>query len=294
MARASRLEISKKDILTHFENQGVVVYQKEGISEELNLNREIWRLAKRTTTIEFIEFLMAKGKLKEHFLNSENYNRKHTRYSWGEVSPHQLALSMKKGSYLCHGTAVFLHGLNEQIPKVIYVNEEQSKKNYPKGELLQANLKLAFSRTQRTSQMSITDNDDNKYIVVNGKHTDGLGVEEVEGLIGESLRVTNLERTLIDIVVRPAYAGGVSHVLAAYEGAKDRVSVNKLRALLKKLDYTYPYHQSIGYLMEKAGYKSSRLDMMRNLGMDHDFYLSHGMKETELNKDWRLYIPRGF
>ena len=294
MARLSRLEIAKSDIFKLFDEIGNVVYNKEQIGVILSNEREFWRVAKRTTTAAFIEFLINKGKLQEHYLSSDSYGRSHTRYSWGTGSPYQLGLSMKLNSYLCHGTAVFLHGLNDQIPKVVYVNEEQSKKPRGSNELQQSSLKMAFSRKQRISKMTISSNQDDKFVVVNGKRTDGLGVEDVVGFDGEALRATNVERTLIDIAVRPAYAGGISHVLDAYIGARDVVSVNRLNALLTKLDYIYPYHQSIGFLMEKAEYKESQLKMMRKKGLNYDFYLSHGMKETEFNKDWRLHIPRGF
>ena len=40
------------------------------------------------------------------------------------------------------------------------------------------------------------------------------------------VRVTDLERTLIDIAVRPEYAGGVYEVLNVYRLAKGKVSAN--------------------------------------------------------------------
>ena len=64
------------------------------------------------------------------------------------------------------------------------------------------------------------------------------------------LRFTNLERTLIDAAVRPVYAGGVFEVRKAYQLAKEKVSVNRLAALLQKLNYIYPYHQAIGFYLE--------------------------------------------
>ena len=77
------------------------------------------------------------------------------------------------------------------------------------------------------------------------------------------LRLTNLERTLIDITVRPVYSGGVFEVAKAFELAKEKLSVNSLTAMLKKLEYTYPYHQAVGFYLERAGYKSSLLDLLR-------------------------------
>ena len=71
--------------------------------------------------------------------------------------------------------------------------------------------------------------------------------------------MTNVERTLIDATVKPMYAGGVFEVAKAFALANDRLSVNKLMPMLRKLDFSYPYHQAIGYYLERAGYKSSQL-----------------------------------
>ena len=108
------------------------------------------------------------------------------------------------------------------------------------------------------------------------------------------VRLTNLERTLIDITVRPVYAGGVFEVAKAFELAKEQVSVNKLVAMLNKLDFAYPYHQAIGYYLERAAYKASQLDLIRRLPIQHDFYLAHDMGETRYENSWRLHIPNGF
>ncbi len=108
------------------------------------------------------------------------------------------------------------------------------------------------------------------------------------------VRLTNLERTLIDISVRPIYAGGVAEVLKAFELAKDRVSVNRMAAILQKLGYVYPYHQAIGFYLDRAGYDQSSVELMQRFPMDFDFYLDYKMGKTDYVKKWRLHIPKGF
>ena len=82
-------------------------------------------------------------------------------------------------------------------------------------------------------------------------------------------------------------------MLEAYTTARDRVSVNTLVATLKKLAYVYPYHQAIGFLMERAGYPPERLEPLRKLEMRFDFYLCHGVKDKAYDSRWRLFFPKG-
>jgi predicted transcriptional regulator of viral defense system len=185
-----------------------------------------------------------------------------------------------------------LHGLTDLIPKTLYLNVEQSPKPAPSGSLTQRGIDQAFARKQRQSNMTY-EHDGWSVTIINGKNTAALGVEELVGPSGERLRVTNLERTLIDITVRPTYGGGIFQVLEAYRAAKERVSTNRLAATLKKLDYVYPYHQAIGFLMESAGYGDKRYGLLRQQGLEFDFFLTHGMKQPEYSKAWRLFFPKG-
>lgn len=234
-------------------------------------------------------FLEVKG-VREEIIRCPNYEKEEIRYLWEKPSTFDIALSLRPRSYLSHGSAVFLHGLNDQIPKTIFINQEQSKKESPKkSSLTQESLDRAFSSSkQRRSQM-IYEYEGIKITILNGKHTQELEVGNIEGK-----RVTKLERTLIDIVVRPEYAGGVYQVLEAYKEAKEKASTNVLIATLKKLQYIYPYHQAIGFYMERAGWQEKQYTRLLKLGLEFDFYLTYGMKEKQYDPTWRLFYPQGF
>jgi hypothetical protein len=291
MPRRSALEVAKPEIERYFKESSGHVFMSTDIGAILRVNRATWRLPQSVLAAKFFEFLLDKTELRTVELISE-VSANLTRYTWGPPSPFELALSLRKGAYLCHGSAVFLHGLTQDLPKTLYVNAEQSPKPTPSGGLSQDSLDLAFSGSPRMSRNTFSW-DKLTFVLVSGKSTGRLEVGRLQGPDGESLEVTKLERTLIDIVVRPAYAGGVFKVLEAYTTARDRVSVNTLVATLKRLAYVYPYHQAIGFLMERAGYSPERLEPLRKLEMRFDFYLCHGIKDKDYDSRWRLFFPKG-
>ena len=204
---------------------------------------------------------------------------------------------MWKGAYLSHGTAVFLHALNDQLPKLIYVNKEQSLKGAgSRAELQQTAIDRAFRKnSQRLSRFEFAydGKDGGRFLRLNGKNTGRLEVGSTVLEDGTTVPVTKLERTLIDIVVRPAYAGGVYMVLEAYRRARPNVSIATLLATLKKLDYVYPFHQAIGFYLQKAEYQPKQYERFRSLGISLDFYLDYGLREPEFDPQWRLYFPKG-
>src|SRR5262249_7990404 len=131
-----------------------------------------------------------------------------------------------------------------------------------------------------------------KVYLLNGKSVGKVGVITMN-FAGVSLPVTNIERTLIDVTVRPEYAGGVDTVFAAYQAAKGRFSVNRLVSYLKQMKYVYPYHQAIGFYLEQAAYPASALALLRRLPIAHKFYLAYQMPKTRFSEHWSLFYPEG-
>ncbi len=287
--RPSYIYQARSQVIRHFELQRERVFTPDNLVRIIDQYRDVWRLPLRMSGAKFIEFLKVNGELREIVLKRGEESI--TRYSWGEVSPYEVAQTFKTEAFLSHASAAYVHGLTDVVQKRVFVNVEQSPKPGSRGSLSQRSIDLAFSRPQRQSTVEY-EWGDYRIVLLNGKHSGRFEVGRVERE-GRDLKTTMLERTLVDLTVRPLYAGGVPEVLEAYRRAREEVSMMRLLAVLKRFQYVYPYHQAIGFYMERAGFKSSQFEQLRQMGFEFDFYLAHGMPEKEYDSNWRLYIPKG-
>jgi hypothetical protein len=279
---------ASNEIRSEFFSRPQWAYRISDHAAVLRENRGEWKLAESTGPREFIAFLLKHKILKTYKLRADAYGSEIERYGLPGTSPLALAVSIRSSGYLSHATALRLHGLSIGAQNPIYVNVEQSQKPAPTLAITQEGIDRAFSGRQRRSNMIYTSGR-NRIVLLSGKNTGRLGVETLAGLDG-----ANVERTLIDVVVRPAYAGGSEIIRKAYRRARSRVSVGRLLSTYKALGYLYPYHQTIGFLMEITGYAPEAYETFRALGTEHDFYLEHGLENPEHSSAWRVYYPRGF
>ena len=287
----ARIKIAKADIIKVFKEQGSSIFRKTDIDRILEENRTFWRLRRGMSVDAFLTFLLEKTGLRK--VSFDFPNRKIIRYVWDQVPLHELLMTLQSGCYFSHYTAMYLHGLTEQVPKTIYVNQEQTAKSRSEGAITQDRIDAAMRRPTRMSR-NFVQHDKYRIYLLNGKNTGNLGVVEMDSPEGGRIKVTDVERTLIDATVRPVYAGGPFEVLKAYKLARSKMSVNKLAATLKKLDYIYPYHQAVGFYLEKTGiYRESSIALLRKFDFRYNFYLSHQIKEKAYSERWRLYFPKG-
>ncbi len=290
MPRITRIEAAQSKIESYFNQSPVKVFTSVDLTNILKEHHKQWNLAVGQKAWDFIAHLKKLG-LKEVGLKSSTY-KDLIRYTWQSQSDFTVAAGVFRNVYLSYWTASFLHGLTNEIPKLIFVNREQSPKPPPNKPLTQNSIDAAFRRPPRDSKY-VFQFRGKRLVIVSGKFTGGLEVTPISGPQSEALRATSLERTLVDISVRPHYAGGPYEVLRCFEAARDRVSSNGILATLRKLDYVYPYHQAIGFYLERAGYRDTAISLFRNIPRNLDFYLARGIKDPEYDSTWRISFPKG-
>lgn len=213
------------------------------------------------------------------------------RYVRPNASPYEVLKSLRPRGYLSHGSAARLHGLLPNDSPVVYWNDEQTPKPRPTGKLTQGRIDAAFSRPSRTSNHRAAF-DGYTFCILSGMSTGRLGTVPHRLPNGFTFDVTSVERTLIDVAVRPAYAGGPRQVLECYRAALGRVDVGSLADTLTKLNYIYPYHQAIGFYMDRVGFERNALDRFRAERRDFNFYLDYQMDRPAIDAAWRVYHPR--
>lgn len=270
---------------------GVIAHEKKiewNLPDSFNLDKFIDKLVKKEI-LNPLQIAVKDGEGENDNIISTNY-----RYLSGPINPFLVALNLKSNVYLSHYSAMVIHGLTNQLPKTLYITKEQSLKARREVALLQSSVDKAFSASQR-SPSEHYEYDEYRCFLLKGMHTNRSGVTRISSIYGPDLSVTNVERTLIDIVVRPYYSGGVTEILKAYQRAAEYVSVNKMKAILSKLDFIYPYHQAIGFYLDRSGnYKNTQIELFFKMEKKIDFYLAYGMKEMEYDPKWRIYYPKGF
>jgi len=191
-------------IHTYFQQIAPEILWPSDLSNLISEHRHEWGESNLSVQ-QMMEFLLKEGLLLKAEFKSLRY-MPITRYIRGKPSPYELAMSLRRDSFLCHRTALTLHGL-EPPATTIYVNKEQGAKPAPEG-IMQEGINRAFKNGQRQSKY-IFRYRGSRFVLISGKGTDKAGVVRSKGPQGEAIDTTDLERTLVDIVVRPAYAGGL-------------------------------------------------------------------------------------
>ena len=261
-------------------------------------NRQLKKLLQNVIHLKFHEVNITIDELKSFLIEESQLHkitfqtpRMETVYTWGVIDEYKLLIVLRPNGYYSHLTAMYLHKLVDYEPENIILNNEQ-RARLVNGSLEQGRIDNAFRNRQRITTAR-TVYGGKTYWLLNGKQTGNYGVIRMVTPKNVEIPVTNIERTLIDITVRPAYAGGVASVIQAYRRAQPNVSIVELSKTLRSLNYIYPYHQSVGFYVDMAGnYNDDDIkEFLDFQPFEYDFYLDYEIQNPTYSKKWKLYYP---
>lgn len=176
----------------------------------------------------------------------------------------EIASKISDSSFVCYHSALEYYGIANQVFSNVLV-----------GSLTKFN-SFVFN--------------DNEFIC---KHV--KDIKFVNNIVNEGIRVSSLEKTIIDCIDNIDLAGGIEEVLNALEQIK-YVNENKLLEILKDINKMFLY-QKIGFLFELY---NNQLDLSNeffdecksHISKKVNYFMQYEFKDTELNEKWNLIVPK--
>jgi hypothetical protein len=250
----------------------------------------------------FIQALEDEGILRMHTLQPESPNRKavhvYSSAPLNEIDSYDLAAAMLPGGYFCNFSAIYAHGLTNQVPNTVYWCLETSapRKGRSKQQVTDARLRSAFVKPSRPTSFVVKQSGHHIVIIERTRGTDhGVVTKRSrQSQCPAGSRIVTLERALIDAVVSPHYNGGITSLCDYFRAAKGRVKTQKLLEIYRRLEFVYPYAQAIGLFMEHAGMPDHADELRRVYPPRQRFYVAHNAKSTWVyDERWMIYYPKG-
>lgn len=154
----------------------------------------------------------------------------------------EVAMALVKPAAISHWSALNYHGLTEQIPRTVFVLT--SAKNVPRVR----------KKNKDSSNDYIVNGVTYQFIQIKPEYF--FGIEDI--WINESkVKITDIERTLLDGLMSPQYCGGFMEVLHILEENLTKINIEKLIEYALKLDQATI--KRLGYILTTLGIESTLL-----------------------------------
>ena len=131
---------------------------------------------------------------------------------------------------------------------------------------------------------------DNEFIFKSAKN-----IKFVNNIINEGIKVSSLEKTIVDCIDNINLAGGIEEILNALEQIK-YLNEKKILEILLDINKMVLY-QKVGYLLELYNNQFEFSDdffkeCKTHISKKVNYLIQYEFKETELNENWKLIVPK--
>jgi predicted transcriptional regulator of viral defense system len=183
------------------------------------------------------------------------------------VHEYEIAMHLAKSIYVSHFSAFHYHGLTDQLPKEIYTTV-QTNSTFPRS-----------SQHKKFSVFGIPYH----FSQVKKEHFFGFKSAWIGPV---RIHISDLERTLLDGLIKPQFCGGIQEVLNAYKNHINRVNVKALLDYGSILDASVA--KRLGWILEKIN-PDQDLSILKEIPFKGFIKLDiSAPKEGIYNKHWQI------
>ncbi len=145
---------------------------------------------------------------------------------------------------------------------------------------------VVVNQTLTKSEMKIRDIKF-KFIYHNAKHF--FGFKDVWIDDSNQVKVSDLEKTFIDCIFKPEYAGGIIEVMKAIYKAKERIDWNKLKKYLSRFN-SKAVNKRLGFILELLEIQPKVQEyLLGNIGKSHTLLDPTISDKGVFTSRWKLY-----
>jgi len=261
---------------------------------------ELARELRFSNASEFIQVLLDEGIVHPSRLEARNGKSLSLYCSRliSDLNVYELALALSPSGYLCNLSSIYYHSLTNQVPSIAYIcNETISPRDQGTRKTLSGEIiRTAFIKPHRFTN-NIFDAKSGSVVIIDRERRTGHGVISIRkrrGHFPKGASLTCLERALIDAIVAPQHNGGISSVTAYFRAARSRLRVGRLLEIYEVLQLTYPFAQSIGFFLERAGMQKRAAEVRSAYPPRQHFFVDHNAKATwKYDERWMVSYPHG-
>ncbi len=185
------------------------------------------------------------------------------------IHEYEIAMALTSPATLAYFSAFNYHKLTDQISSQFYIATLEDKEG---------------GKSQSSRHTCTIKGVHYRIVRINKKYFFGI---EKRWLASARIEVTDLERTLIDGLIRPKYCGGFREVLDAYSQAIEKIDLNKI------IKYALRINDSVckrlGWILSHLGIEDSLLKpLLKRSNSNYSKLDPSGERKGTLNKKWHL------
>lgn len=218
----------------------------------------------------------------------------------GDPDVFDIALGLRKDSYITGYKLISMMGWTDYMPKVIHVNWVRGTlRNNRTDEIDNRVVQKTAFKPKRKSKVAFR-YDDYEIILLSGQFFPRSHERYFQSPKSLPLptysKIPVPEYLALDALINYHYFGGAESVWKLFKDRARYLDLKLLRRFYRELKFVYPYANAIGYLLESAGVDRQELGYWENkVDKTIQFHLFMGDQERRiLNPKWNLYVPKRF